>query len=449
MPSASTIYVPQPVTIVNPNFTESSTLPPVGWQAGGAGLDSTATLSYDTVNPYGDNTQSLVIDSTASGSGISSIIAFPVQFGQVYQIEAALLSISGDPAAAQLLFLDVNGNPITGYLAGNGVNYQPFVYTLSQSWVVLTAQGTVPHGAVSCQVECFVDSLTGGVGEFGYVAATLLSTAIPYYLAKVPSQFQGAPKFMQFLAALLQPLVDMGICAASMNIAFSLASAVGPQLDTLGIILGQPRTVPLPFVGTIVSAVATRNHSGSGYLIGDVVSVVQAGASGGQLKIVGFGFNNLPRLAVLAGGTGYATANNLSTTGGSGSGLEVNIVAQLGVSITLDDPHYRTLLQAKVLRNQWDGQADSLFLPWQQMFPGGSIYITDNQNMTATVFLVGTFDSIYETLILNGYIVPRPEGVLYNYEFASLPIFGFGNLNPVLIEGFGTGSGVYPGGNWA
>lgn len=109
-----------------------------------------------------------------------------------------------------------------------------------------------------------------------------------------------------------------------------------------------------------------------------------------------------------------------------------------GSDPTLDDTTYRLLLKASIGGNQWDGTIDSLYIIWNQLFPAGQITIIDNQDMTANIFMVGTFTSIIKDLILNGYIVPRPEGVLYNYEFVTLPAFGFG-FSPGFISGFDTG----------
>lgn len=112
-----------------------------------------------------------------------------------------------------------------------------------------------------------------------------------------------------------------------------------------------------------------------------------------------------------------------------------------GVSPVLDDDTYRIYIKAKIAANQWDGKIDSLYGIWQQLFPGGTIVIADQQNMTAVIILVGTFSSIIQDLIVNGYIVPRPEGVLYNYVFGTPPFFGFGS-SPGFIAGFGTGHWV-------
>jgi hypothetical protein len=65
---------------------------------------------------------------------------------------------------------------------------------------------------------------------------------------------------------------------------------------------------------------------GSGYAIGDALTVTQGGASGGQVTVASVNGSGAvtgvtPRLA----GTGYSVANVLATTGGTGSGATVNI----------------------------------------------------------------------------------------------------------------------------
>jgi hypothetical protein len=109
-----------------------------------------------------------------------------------------------------------------------------------------------------------------------------------------------------------------------------------------------------------------------------------------------------------------------------------------GVSPVLNDTTYRTLLLARVAQNQWDGTIDGLQSAWQTLFPGGRIVIEDAQNMTATVIVSGALSSILQDLITNGYIVPRPEGVLYTYTISETPIFGFDTSN-AFIAGFDAG----------
>ena len=108
------------------------------------------------------------------------------------------------------------------------------------------------------------------------------------------------------------------------------------------------------------------------------------------------------------------------------------------ISPVLDDNTYRIYIKAVAAANQWDGTIDSLQGIWEILFPGLTITIGDNQNMTVTIFLTGTYTSIVQQLITNGLIVPRPEGVLYNYVFGELPAFGL-DLDNTLIAGLDTG----------
>ena len=116
----------------------------------------------------------------------------------------------------------------------------------------------------------------------------------------------------------------------------------------------------------------------------------------------------------------------------------VNFQPSGGVSPILDDATFRIYIKAKIATNQWDGTIVSLYPIWKQLFPGGTIVVIDNQNMTVDLTLTGSFTSILQDLIVHGYIVPRPEGVLYTYLFGVLPFFGFGS-SPGFISGFDTG----------
>lgn len=437
MSSPATIYQPLPIAVQNYNFEENPPSFPAGWQNGGAGLNTSYAFSYDATSQY-EGLNSFVINASANLAGISQNLGTVVP-GEVYQISAALrVDTLHGVAAAELVFLDVAGNRILGPLPG--VNYSPAVAanedTVGTAWVLSANQGTVPVGAVSMQVQLFTPVV--GTAEFDVVQVTRLSSAIPYYLSKVPHQYQGAPNFNQFLAMLLQPLVDGGICATSLNEAFDIDAAIGAQLDTLGRILGTPRTLPFTPVG--VSALTT--------------SSVTAGPNPVTTNNTNY-MDTLTPLTVDVGGSAETVTPFLVTPGVGFSAIFANSHSS-GVAVTsaapsaiLGDDDYRVLLKAKILQNQWDGQADSLWDPWQLLFPGGQIFVTDNQNMTCTIFLVGLFSTVVQQMITNGLIVPKPEAVQYTYTFATTPIFGFGNVNPTLVAGFGTGSGAYPGGNWA
>jgi len=79
----------------------------------------------------------------------------------------------------------------------------------------------------------------------------------------------------------------------------------------------------------IKTAIPTSGSAGTGYVVGDIITVVQGGASFGQLRVAAVTSGAVTSLITIAGqqGTGYATGTALATTGGSGTGLEVDITA--------------------------------------------------------------------------------------------------------------------------
>jgi len=117
-----------------------------------------------------------------------------------------------------------------------------------------------------------------------------------------------------------------------------------------------------------------------------------------------------------------------------GVGRVLPFQPSLGLSPVLDDSTYRTLLKAQIGRNTWNGTIDGLQALWQSLFPGGTIIIADHQDMTFTVILYGAFSPIMVDMIEHDLIVPRPEGVLINYVFGTLPLFG-ADLNNSFIAG--------------
>jgi len=73
---------------------------------------------------------------------------------------------------------------------------------------------------------------------------------------------------------------------------------------------------------------AVPDVPGTGYTVGNVVTVVQGGASGGTLTVAavnGSGGVTAFNGQATAAGAGYSVATGLATTGGAGTGLTVNI----------------------------------------------------------------------------------------------------------------------------
>jgi hypothetical protein len=82
---------------------------------------------------------------------------------------------------------------------------------------------------------------------------------------------------------------------------------------------------------TAIAAAAVGSAAGTGYAVGDVVTVVQAAASGGKLKVTTVGVGGaVTGVKIIEGsqGTGYAEGTGLeTTTTGSGTGLQADITA--------------------------------------------------------------------------------------------------------------------------
>lgn len=82
----------------------------------------------------------------------------------------------------------------------------------------------------------------------------------------------------------------------------------------------------LDAVASKLSAVAV-NAGGSGYVVGDILTVVQSGGSGGQVRVSTVSSGVVTAVTIYAAGTGYATATGRSTTGGHGTGCTLDISA--------------------------------------------------------------------------------------------------------------------------
>ena len=145
-----------------------------------------------------------------------------------------------------------------------------------------------------------------------------------------------------------------------------------------------------PGLGSVIIAAA-----GAGYQTGDVVTVVQTGASGGTL-VVGTvtaqgGVQNFSSTGSI--GTGYSVATNLNATGGHGQGLQVNIFNTTsafnpaGITLGPDGNVWFTPEdQSNVIEVTSSGQFTAYPVPNQGSAqfitagPDGNIWYTDDLN---------------------------------------------------------------------
>jgi len=104
-----------------------------------------------------------------------------------------------------------------------------------------------------------------------------------------------------------------------------------------------------------------------------------------------------------------------------------------GISPEMDDATYRVVIKAQIGLNQWDGTQDGIYSTWQFIFPGTQIAILDLQDMSAVVLIPETLSPIIQQLVINGFLVPRPQSVEYRYSFSSLPIVGCDQVNARVV----------------
>src|ERR1700759_4619644 len=136
--------------------------------------------------------------------------------------------------------------------------------------------------------------------------------SLEYYLSLITSEYRYQPKFQAWASVLLQGLVDAQIVVASFPGIFDLDNAVGDQLDKVGEWVGVSRDV------TVVEPTW--------------FSWAVAGLGWGQGRWQG----------------PFDAADTRT--------------------VVLDDYHYRVLIKARIVANNWDGTVEGAYLAWNTLF---------------------------------------------------------------------------------
>jgi hypothetical protein len=209
------------------------------------------------------------------------------------------------------------------------------------------------------------------------------------YLSRITSQHRDKPLFTAVVRALTEAFAATTNLELGLPEAFNLDTAVGAQLDAVGLWIGLGRRVSVP------------------------------------LEDVYFEWDGP---AVLGWDSG-----SWQGPFDPDSGL-----------VMLPDDAYRAILRAKVAANHWDGTIPGAYDAWAIAFSGGQVIILqDHQDMSMTVGFVGPPLPAIEQALLVGSALPlKPMGVRIRY-FAipanSGPLFGW-NVNNAVLAGWGTGS---------
>ncbi|MBH3360771.1 DUF2612 domain-containing protein [Pseudomonas guariconensis] len=208
------------------------------------------------------------------------------------------------------------------------------------------------------------------------------------YTGKITSEHSDKPKYMAMVQAVAACLLGAGDVSASLPEAFDLDSAIGAQLDVIGVWVGVTRNIPTPLTGVYFA-----------------------------LDTAGLGFDE-----------------------GAWQGP---FDPDSGITV-LDDETYRILIRARIGANRWDGTLEQSKGILDQVFSGETyVFIEDNQDMTITVGVAGKKPTALQlALLTGGYIPIKPQSVGVDYYIVTSqdgPMFGL-DIDNQYVAGFDQGS---------
>jgi len=210
---------------------------------------------------------------------------------------------------------------------------------------------------------------------------------IDNYLNLLILQYSDLPKASETIEALTGKYEELYNVILAFESAFDIDTAVGVQLDTLGKIIGLSRIVP------------------------DVVPKVYFAFSG---TLNADTFSKAPM---------FRTSDAILT------------------DTQLNDSDYRFFLKAKIAKNVVTAKMidDDLSLQDAIAFMfGNAAYVSDNQDMTMTLYVDDTYPTRLLTYLAALDLIPRPQAVSIKYAIIiNSKTFGFNN-NPNAV-GFGQG----------
>lgn len=177
------------------------------------------------------------------------------------------------------------------------------------------------------------------------------------YTSLITSEHRGQPKFAATVGLLTGALVDAQRVVESLTSVFDINTAVGVQLDIVGLWVGLTRRQTTP--------------------IGDV----------------------------------FLTWND-PDLGWNHASWKGPYEPSEGVT-SLDDNTYRALLKAKVAANYWVGTREDLNLISEESLVdiGAHYVVVDNFDMSVTVYVVGAPSAVLLAMIKKGVVIPKTAGV--------------------------------------
>lgn len=182
------------------------------------------------------------------------------------------------------------------------------------------------------------------------------------YVALLTSEHRQQPNFQAVVRAMVQGIADGIDTLKGMLDKFNLDTAIGNQLDTIGLWVGVTRRIPVALAGVYFTWSGT----------------VATGWGQGQWK------------GPFDPGTGL---------------------------VSLGDSDFRLLIRAKIAANMWDGTGEQMEAILDLLFGPTNVEFFDNQNMTYRILYNTThLSAVQQALLTNDLLLLRPAGMSVIYQ---------------------------------
>lgn len=230
---------------------------------------------------------------------------------------------------------------------------------------------------------------------------------LDYYKRLVTSEYRHSPRFVAMVQKLIGYGLDLDDSISNMIVAFEVDNASTAQLDILGQIVGVSRQL---------------KFEPSAAAIGEVICPSPAEIASGEVYPIIY-TPTPDKLASTPMLTGYPPA-------------------EMGEGNLLDDEVFRLMIKARIIQNTWKGTIGELYELWDAVMGAEKkLSIEDLQDMSYNIVLQGDYTQLEEELIINAYVIPKPEGVRINVlTFVStdgLPLFSY-DYNTMRYSGYGS-----------
>jgi hypothetical protein len=194
------------------------------------------------------------------------------------------------------------------------------------------------------------------------------ASAVPY-TSLITSEHNQKLNYMALVSVLTGAVADATQATQSLVPAFNLNTAVGAQLDVIGLWVGQPRVIP----GILIPGFFGFSEVSSGL------------PDGLQLP-----FGELTDL--------------------SKGGIFFELGGTFAGTTTLTDPQYLTILKARIARNQSNGTLSALEGALLFIF-GAGCRVADSGTKSLAITVTSPISPVDQALITGLDILPRPAGV--------------------------------------